>query len=85
MRSQEELYQHLVLCSKGSAAGDWCVEGMWPFMDDLYGMEEDTIRLKCKDAYQALDAIKKEGKVPVNNTYEMKIRTHRSCKWTCHL
>jgi len=76
MRTQEELYQHLVLCSKGSAAGDWSVQGMWPFMDDLYGMEEDSIRLKCKDAYQAMDATKKEGKVRANDILEMKPHTH---------
>ena len=62
IRTQEEVYQHLVLCSKGSAAGEWNVEGMWPGMDDLYGMETETIRLKCKDVYKAMDA-KKEGKV----------------------
>ena len=72
-----------MLCSKGSAAGEWTVSTWhnhfngwvipplppsWLFAKDLYGMDEGTIRLKCQDAFQAIDIAKKEGKVCVDRT-----------------
>ncbi|CAE8636704.1 unnamed protein product [Polarella glacialis] len=72
--AEEELYKHLCLCAKGSASGEWSCGG-YTNMDDLFGMEEAEIAVKCKEAYQAMDAAKQEGKVTFDDALDVLLKS----------
>jgi len=67
--TEEEFLAHLCLCAKGSAGGEWSTRG-FTNLEDIFGEDPADIAPKCKVAYAAMDAIKKEGKVTFDDAFQ---------------
>ena len=85
--TEDDLYKHLVKCSKGSAQAEWNARGFIEDLEDLGGLDEETIKVRCAKVFAVLDGEKREGKASFDDAFESLCKKHDEtfpCKLAQH-